>query len=159
MIDLFVEETRRGQGIGTKMLGMMEECFKEEGCDSESSCRAVCGQEANQEKCSRFAQETGLGGGVRRVGPGGCNSEASCRAFCESNPEECRKFGGPPEGAGGGRRGPGVVIARNHVGGIVRRIRVSAVVDKALVGKNQEAENTQVVVERKFAGHQPPQVY
>lgn len=77
------------------------------GCDSEATCKSVCENPANQEKCSNFAKATGLGGGIKRVGPGGCNSEESCRAFCEKNMDECRKFGGPPEGHDGGRRGPG----------------------------------------------------
>lgn len=77
------------------------------GCNSESSCRAVCEKEENQEKCSEFAKQAGLGGGIRRVGPGGCNSEESCRAYCEKNPEECKKFGGPPGGTTGEHRGPG----------------------------------------------------
>ncbi|HSX08702.1 MAG TPA: GNAT family N-acetyltransferase [Candidatus Saccharimonadales bacterium] len=34
VVDLFIEEAYRGQGIGTKMLTMMEEYFKEKGCDS-----------------------------------------------------------------------------------------------------------------------------
>lgn len=78
------------------------------GCDSEASCKSVCENPDNQEKCSNFASQSGLGGGVRKVGPGGCNSEESCRSFCQNNQDECRKFGGgPPEGADGGRRGPG----------------------------------------------------
>lgn len=87
--------------------GLLEKAKTILGCDSETSCRSVCENPANQEKCSNFASQTGLGGGVRKVGPGGCNSEESCKSFCENNIEECKKFGGPPEGAGGGRQGPG----------------------------------------------------
>ncbi len=80
------------------------------GCDSESSCRAVCEQEANREKCSQFAKQTGLRGGEQKVGPGGCNSEETCKAFC-SDPNkfnECSKFGGPPgQEQQQGFRGPG----------------------------------------------------
>lgn len=76
------------------------------GCDSEASCKSVCENPDNKDKCSNFAKSTGLGGGIRRVGPGGCNSEESCKSFCESNKEACQQFGGPPEGAEGGRRGP-----------------------------------------------------
>lgn len=63
------------------------------GCSSETSCRAICEQEENREKCSNFASQTGLGGGIKRVGPGGCTSEESCRTFCETNREACMKFG------------------------------------------------------------------
>lgn len=78
------------------------------GCNSEASCKAVCENPANQQKCSDFAAQTGLGGGVRRVGPGGCTSEETCQAFCQNNPDECRKFGGgPPGSADANRRGPG----------------------------------------------------
>jgi hypothetical protein len=45
------------------------------GCDSEVSCRTVCEQEANRDKCSQFAKTAGLRGGEHRVGPGGCSSE------------------------------------------------------------------------------------
>lgn len=78
------------------------------GCDSEISCRAVCEQEANRDKCSQFAKQTGLRGGEQRVGPGGCNSEETCKAFC-SDPNkfnECSKFGGPP-GQGQGQQQQG----------------------------------------------------
>ena len=34
VVDLFIEEDYRRQGIGTKMLQMMEDYFKEKGCDS-----------------------------------------------------------------------------------------------------------------------------
>lgn len=81
------------------------------GCNSETSCKSVCEQDVNKDKCSEFAKQTGLGGGIKKVGPGGCNSEESCRTYCEKNRDECMKFGGGP---GGGspppeaqRRGPG----------------------------------------------------
>lgn len=76
-------------------------------CDSENSCRAVCEQDVNKEKCSEFAKQTGLGGGIKRVGPGGCNSEESCRSYCEKNVDECRKFGGGPPQGFSERKGPG----------------------------------------------------
>ncbi len=85
------------------------------GCDSPQSCKSICEQEGNRQKCSEFAKQTGLKGGEERRGPGGCNSEESCKSFC-SNPDnfnECSKFK-PPEGQerrGGpqpeGFRGPG----------------------------------------------------
>ena len=64
------------------------------GCDSSTSCKAICEQEANREKCSEFAKQAGLEGGIRHVGPGGCDSESSCRSYCEKNPDECKKFAG-----------------------------------------------------------------
>lgn len=79
---------------------ILERAKSELRCDSESSCKSVCENPANQEKCSNFAKASGLGGGVRRVGPGGCNSEESCKVYCETHQEEC----GIP---GSTRRGPG----------------------------------------------------
>jgi hypothetical protein len=85
------------------------------GCDSPQTCKSICEQEGNRQKCSEFAKQTGLKGGEERRGPGGCNSEESCKTFC-SNPDnfnECSKFkppegeerrGGPPQE---GFRGPG----------------------------------------------------
>ncbi|MBI3366668.1 hypothetical protein HY041_03515 [Candidatus Roizmanbacteria bacterium] len=85
------------------------------GCDSPQTCKSICEQEGNRQRCSEFAKQTGLKGGEERRGPGGCNSEESCRSFC-SNPDnfnECSKFK-PPEGQdrrGGpsqeGFKGPG----------------------------------------------------
>lgn len=34
VLDLFIEESYRSKGIGSQMLSMMEEYFKEKGCDS-----------------------------------------------------------------------------------------------------------------------------
>lgn len=86
------------------------------GCDSPQTCKSICEQEGNRQKCSEFAKQTGLKGGEQRSGPGGCNSEESCKSFC-SNPDnfnECSKFkpsekqegqrGEPPSE---GFRGPG----------------------------------------------------
>lgn len=66
------------------------------GCDSEASCRAICEQEQNREKCGNFARETGLRGGEIRRGPGGCSSEETCKAFCNdpAHFNECANFGG-----------------------------------------------------------------
>ncbi|MEK7597144.1 MAG: hypothetical protein AAB441_00690 [Patescibacteria group bacterium] len=85
------------------------------GCDSPQTCKSICEQEGNRQKCSEFAKQTGLKGGEERRGPGGCNSEESCKTFCSSpdNFNECSKFkppegqerrGGPPQE---GFRGPG----------------------------------------------------
>lgn len=78
------------------------------GCDSPQTCKSICEQEGNRQKCSEFAKQTGLKGGEEKRGPGGCNSEESCKAFCSSpdNFNECSKFnrGGPPQE---GFRGPG----------------------------------------------------
>lgn len=99
----------RGPGPGDRKI--IEKAKSILGCNSESSCRAICEQDSNRDKCSEFAKQTGLEGGIKRVGPGGCNSEESCRAYCEKNMDECRKFGGgsqrgePPEESK--RRGPG----------------------------------------------------
>lgn len=68
------------------------------GCKSPSSCKAMCDDPANRDKCDRFAQEVGIPGGVKKKGPGGCSSEESCREYCEdpAHQEECGKFGPPP---------------------------------------------------------------
>jgi ribosomal protein S18 acetylase RimI-like enzyme len=34
VLDLFIDESMRGQGLGSKFLSMMEKYFKDEGCDS-----------------------------------------------------------------------------------------------------------------------------
>lgn len=99
----FYQEAPRGNSTA-----LLQEAKRELGCDSESSCRAVCENPQNQQKCSEFAKQTGLGGGVRQVGPGGCNSEESCRAYCESHRDECMKFGGQsPQSSNTDRKGPG----------------------------------------------------
>lgn len=84
------------------------------GCDSPDSCRNFCHQEANRQKCSEFAKQSGLRGGEKRVGPGGCTSEETCKSFCSdpANFNACSTFGkqGGPNGQGGpgGQfRGPG----------------------------------------------------
>ncbi|KKP62060.1 MAG: hypothetical protein UR56_C0007G0043 [Candidatus Roizmanbacteria bacterium GW2011_GWC2_34_23] len=85
------------------------------GCDSPQTCKSICEQEGNRQKCSEFAKQTGLKGGEEKRGPGGCNSEESCKTFCSSpdNFNECSKFK-PPEGqerrdgpSQEGFRGPG----------------------------------------------------
>lgn len=71
------------------------------GCDSPSSCMAICKQESNMDKCKNFFQSAGLkieeGG---KKGPGGCTSPESCQAYCsdKSHAEECDSFGPDPEG-------------------------------------------------------------
>ncbi len=77
------------------------------GCDSPQTCKSICEQEGNRQKCSEFAKQTGLKGGEEKRGPGGCNSEESCKSFCSSpdNFNECSKFK-PPEGQEGRRDGP-----------------------------------------------------
>lgn len=77
------------------------------GCDSPQTCKSICEQEGNRQKCSEFAKQTGLKGGEEKRGPGGCNSEESCKIFCSSsdNFNECSKFK-PPEGQEGRSGGP-----------------------------------------------------
>ena len=80
------------------------------GCDSPTSCKSICEQETNREKCSAFAKQAGLEGGIRHAGPGGCNSEQSCRSYCEKSPDECKKFAGQnnqKDDRGGKNKGPG----------------------------------------------------
>lgn len=105
----------KGQVMNPKSKEILTKAKEILGCDSPQSCKSVCEQEGNRQKCSEFAKQTGLKGGEERRGPGGCNSEESCKSFCSSpdNFKECSKFK-PPEGEdrrGGpsqeGFRGPG----------------------------------------------------
>ncbi|MBI4137567.1 hypothetical protein HY469_05900, partial [Candidatus Roizmanbacteria bacterium] len=103
---------------------ILEEAQAELGCTSESSCRAVCEQSANHEKCRAFARKHGLGEGPRRVSEDvltkarerlGCDSEETCRAVCEqeANHDRCSTFardvglGNGHRDGEGGRTGPG----------------------------------------------------
>lgn len=90
------------------------------GCDSETSCQALCEQPTNRERCMAFAQKHGLG----RPPPDkvqllqaaqaelGCTSMETCRATCEQQKDKCMEFarkhglGGGPSG-GSQQQGPG----------------------------------------------------
>lgn len=76
----------------TKNPEILEKAKQALGCASESSCKALCQDEANKDKCSIFAKSVGLQGGQRRVGPGGCASEDSCKEFCTANPDACKQY-------------------------------------------------------------------
>lgn len=79
------------------------------GCDSPTTCKAFCEQEANRAKCSDFARQVGLRGGEVKTGPGGCTSEETCRKFCSdpNNFEICQKFHGALMGNTQSFHGPG----------------------------------------------------
>ena len=47
--------------VDTKKQALILTAKTELGCDSETSCRATCEQDANFEKCQKFAQKNGLG--------------------------------------------------------------------------------------------------
>ena len=94
---------------------------RELGCDGEASCRNLCEQPANYQKCSRFATRYSLGGGVVE-NPGGtvvlnrarevlgCTSVNSCKEYCEdeSHRSECSNFAREAGLRGGELRvGPG----------------------------------------------------
>lgn len=103
-----------------KNAALLQAAKSELGCDAETSCRAVCEQEANRDRCRTFAQRHNLGG--QRHDPGskdilekaktilGCDSESSCKAVCQdsANQEKCSQFA-QQTGLGGGIRkvGPG----------------------------------------------------
>ncbi|MBI4226009.1 hypothetical protein HY612_02745 [Candidatus Roizmanbacteria bacterium] len=76
------------------------------GCDSAQSCKTLCGQEQNREKCDSFAKQVGLRGGESRQGPGGCTSEETCKTFC-SDPNNYQVCQGFSQGSGGKFKGPG----------------------------------------------------
>ena len=70
------------------------------GCTSYESCTSYCSQDANREKCSQFAQQVGLRGGERNVGPGGCTSEETCGQFCSdpNNYQICSQYTNSSDG-------------------------------------------------------------
>lgn len=76
------------------------------GCDSYASCASFCSQSENREKCSTFAQQNGLRGGERPVGPGGCTTEETCKVFC-SDPQNYKICSGFASSSGGNFQGPG----------------------------------------------------
>lgn len=84
---------------------MLEEAKKELGCTSFESCQTFCHQEENFDKCSRFAQKHGVGGGhIQQIEEKkflekakevlGCDSPSSCMNFCdkEENRQKCGEF-------------------------------------------------------------------
>ena len=75
------------------------------GCNSAASCRTVCDDPSNQQRCTDFADEAGLLGGTHTEGPGGCQTTQTCQAYCSdpNNFGECSTFAG----TGGNFTGPG----------------------------------------------------
>ena len=71
------------------------------GCDSPSTCKVLCSQESNMDKCKSFFASAGLKiEESGKKGPGGCTSPESCQAYCsdKSHADECDSFGPDPEG-------------------------------------------------------------
>lgn len=95
-----------GQGEDPAKKQILEKAKEVLGCDSYASCASYCSDEANRQKCSEFAKETGLRGGERLVGPGGCNSEETCKSFC-SDPQNFQVCKGFVSSSGGRFEGPG----------------------------------------------------
>lgn len=62
------------------------------GCTSAETCKQLCHDETNHEKCSQFAKQSGIPGGRKVSGPGGCDSAESCKTFCQNHPAECLQF-------------------------------------------------------------------
>lgn len=79
------------------------------GCTSAESCKNLCAQDINKQKCSDFAKQVGLRGGEQQLGPGGCTSEETCRKFCSdpNNFEICQKFQESVTGQSRSFHGPG----------------------------------------------------
>lgn len=91
------------------------------GCESESSCMALCNQPENYDKCSNFAQKHNLGGGhvddpnkAEIINKAkeilGCDSASTCASFCsqEANRSKCTEFAKEVGLRGGEQRvGPG----------------------------------------------------
>lgn len=100
---------------------IVEAAKKELGCDSESSCRSFCSEQANFDKCDAFAKSRGLSGGrAEEAAKGkilekakevlGCDSPDSCASFCsqEENKQKCSQFAKETGLRGGEQRvGPG----------------------------------------------------
>ena len=76
------------------------------GCDSRDSCQTLCSNQENAQKCTQFAQQTGLRGGEHMVGPGGCTSESTCQNFC-SDPNNFQICSGFHNVSGATFSGPG----------------------------------------------------
>lgn len=106
---------------GSKKNELVAAAKKELGCDSESSCRSLCSDQANFDKCDAFAKKRGLNGGHiedpanRKILEKakeilGCNSPDSCSSFCskEENKQKCSEFAKETGLRGGEQRvGPG----------------------------------------------------
>lgn len=74
-------------------------------CNDYASCRTLCENSANADRCSEFASQVGIIGGQISVGPGGCTSDETCGLFCSdpANFQACSQS--VPEG--GNFNGPG----------------------------------------------------
>lgn len=107
--------------LKTAQSEVIKQAQAELGCNSPESCREVCEQEANFEKCHLFAQKMQLNGGqvqdprkAEVLGKAkevlGCTSYESCKSFCvdPANEQKCSEFA-KTAGLRGGeeRRGPG----------------------------------------------------
>lgn len=106
--------------VDTKRQALIQSAKTELGCTSEESCKEICQQEANFEKCRAFAEKNGLENGPRNPGDRkilekakeilGCDSKESCKAICEqeANKDKCSEFAKQTGLEGGNRRvGPG----------------------------------------------------
>ena len=106
-------------GVKAKREELVEKAKAELGCTSAESCRALCEQAENREKCFGFAQRNGLA----KAPPSqnseivekakallGCDSAESCRNFCSQaeNRDKCTEFA-KEAGLKGGKqfKGPG----------------------------------------------------
>ena len=84
---------------------LLEKAKGELGCDSPDSCRALCHQESNFEKCGSFAKKYNISGGhtenpteqrflekAKQIL--GCDSPQSCKTFCEDETHrtQCTEF-------------------------------------------------------------------
>lgn len=106
---------------GSKKDELLAAAKKELGCDSESSCKSLCSDQANFDRCDTFAKKRGLNGGHvedpanRKILEKakeilGCNSPDSCSSFCskEENRQKCSEFARETGLRGGEQRvGPG----------------------------------------------------
>lgn len=97
----FYKET----SLDTQKQTILQSAQAELGCNSEDSCRQICQQQANFEKCSAFAKKFSLTGGQQKSASEaatlqkaknrlGCTSVDTCKVFCEKeeNKQKCSTF-------------------------------------------------------------------
>ncbi len=98
-----------GQTVDPSKAQILEKAKEVLGCNSYESCRSFCENDANRQKCSEFAKQTGLRGGEQQAGPGGCTSEETCKAFCSdpANFQVCSRFQSSVSSDAKDFRGPG----------------------------------------------------
>ena len=85
------EEIRKGVEEREKVLRQARENL---GCNSFEECKSYCDNDANRDKCSRFASQNSSGEiRQKREENRSCSTEEECRRMCEENQDLCPGFG------------------------------------------------------------------